>query len=154
MQIVGFNFTKVLAERKPTIGPKTSINTNIEFLDLSKEEIDILKDQEALKITFNFSVIYSDTPEKEKPKEKTSKEELGKISFEGVILLTSNSEEIKNLLKSWKKKEIPNNLKVPLFNLILKRCSTKALDLEEQLNLPSHIPFPQITLKPKEGQSS
>lgn len=150
MQVVGFNFTKVLAERQPEISPKTSINTNIEFLDLSKEEINLLKDQEVLKVTFNFSVDYSSSEKSEEKKERSSKEALGKISFEGLILLTTTDEEIKSILKSWKKKEIPSHLKVPLFNLILKKCSTKALELEEQLNLPPHIPFPQITLKPKE----
>ena len=38
MQIVGFNFIKVWAERKPTIDTALSINTNIEFLDIEEDE--------------------------------------------------------------------------------------------------------------------
>ena len=54
MQIIGFNLTKVLAERSPDF-TRSAINTNIEFSNVEKEKVDLLKDAEAIKISFKFS---------------------------------------------------------------------------------------------------
>ena len=58
--------------------------------------------------------------------------------------MSASKEDSKTLTKSWKKNEIPDGTKIPLFNVILKKCTTKALQLEEELLLPSHIPMPQL----------
>ena len=136
MQVIGFNLKKILAQRSLNFqrGP---INTNIEFTNVEKEKVDMLKDLEALKMSFIFSVNYSDQEKKDELKH-------GEISFEGNILLSSTKEESKDIQKSWKKKQIQENVRIPLINFILKKCSVKALALEEDLNLPSHIPFPQV----------
>jgi hypothetical protein len=135
MQLIGFNLKKIKAEKSPNY-KRSSINTNIEFTDVIKEKVDLLKEATAIKISFIFSVVYSDAEDKETV--------LGEISFEGEIVFSADKEETKDITKAWKKKTIPENLKIPLFNFILKRCSTKALTLEEHLNLPSHIPFPPV----------
>ena len=136
MQVIGFNLKKILAERSTNFqrGP---INTNIEFTDVDKEKLDMLKDLEAIKISFVFSISYADQEKKEELKH-------GQVSFEGDIILSSTKEEVKNITKSWKKKQIEEDTRIPLINFILKKCSTKALILEDDLNLPAHIPFPQV----------
>ncbi len=136
MQVIGFNLKKILAQRSIDF-QKGPINTNIEFTDVEKEKVDMLKDIDALKISFVFSVNYSDQEKKEELKH-------GEVSFEGNILLSSTKDESKEIQKSWKKKQIQDSVRIPLINFILKKCSVKALSLEEDLNLPSHIPFPQI----------
>mgnify|MGYP001576040919 FL=1 len=50
----------------------------------------------------------------------------------------------KEFIKSWKNKEIPKDRMINLYNFILKKCSVRALQLEEDLNLQPHIPFPQV----------
>ncbi len=144
MQVIGFNFTKIMAERPTESVRGATINTNIEFANIENENLPLLKDQSALKITFKFSVNYIDAGQKK----ETS---LGNILFEGVILIATPPAVAKELLKNWKKKELTHAAQLPLFNLILRRCTLKALDLEDQVGLPTHIPLPHLSPKTDEG---
>lgn len=138
MQIIGFNFTKIMAD-SPKKVTKTNIVTNIEFKDLAKEEVNLMQNKsEAVEVSFLYSLTYENSDGKD-PKEK-----IGEVSFEGKILLSVSDDELKNILKAWKKKELPNDFKVPLFNLILKKCTPKAVYLQDEVNLPSHIPMPRL----------
>jgi len=148
MKLLGFNFTKINAEKKLEF-KSTAINTDIEFLEIEKDKIEMLKDSEIIKISFRFAVNYKEEAEKEEKKE-TKQENSGKISFEGTILFSTDKEESKEILKAWKKKEIPPQFKVSIFNLILNKCSIKALSLEEDLNLPYHVPLPKVQIQPKQ----
>ncbi|MEK6889544.1 MAG: hypothetical protein AABW80_05565 [Nanoarchaeota archaeon] len=142
MKVIGFNFTKVSANRKPQLLKRLVINTNIEFLEIEKEKIEMLKDLDPLKIDFRFSVVYQNQEQANQKKEKEDKD--AEVSFDGNIVLSADKEEAKDILKSWKKREVPQTLKISLFNLILKRCSVRALALEEELGLPLHVGIPQI----------
>ncbi|MEK6855784.1 MAG: hypothetical protein AABX66_01350 [Nanoarchaeota archaeon] len=147
MQVISFNFIKVQAERKPTVDNSLNINTNIEFLNVEKEKVEILKDSEPIKISFKFTIIYS-------KKEDKKENEQAKLSFEGFMVILANNEEIKEILKEWKKKQIPQNIRIPLFNIILKKCSLRALQLEEEINIPTHMPFPQISQANSQQQTN
>lgn len=136
MRIIGLNFTKILAEKSPDF-KLAEINTNIEFEDIAKEDVGLPKeDSESLKITFKFSVNYSDKEKKDSKK--------GEVVFQGNILLLASKEESKELLKSWKKKELPDQFRISLFNFLLQKCSLRALQLEEEIGLPLHFPLPQL----------
>jgi hypothetical protein len=134
-----------LAEKYKELKPNTSINTNIDFVDVQKDEINISQAVDVIKIAFKFTIAYSDPEIK---KEKDAKE--AEIILHGAMVLTTNEDESKDLLKSWKKKEVPENYKISLFNLILRKCSLKSLQLEEELGLPSHMPLPQLRPQPKQ----
>ena len=54
MQVIGFNFTKISAEREDKL-ERYSLNTNIEFTNLEKEEVELLKDSNAIKNQEIFS---------------------------------------------------------------------------------------------------
>lgn len=133
MRILGFNFEKISSERKKPLTGEIKINSNITINKIEEEKIDIMKEQ-ALKFNFTFSITYS---------------EAANVVFEGFVVANVEKEEYKEILKEWKKKKIPDKYRIPLFNSILARCSTKALQLEEDLNLPPHIPMPQI--RPKDS---
>lgn len=139
MNILGLNFTKISAERSGDV-LQTTVNTNIEFLEVEKEKLEILKDAEPLRVKYLFSITYNKG-------EGKKQEKVAEIIFEGTLLLSATLEESKEVLKSWKKKELSNNFKVPLFNLILKKCSIRALALEEELGIPSHVPLPRLQPK-------
>lgn len=143
MKIVGFNFTKISSWRSPDF-KRTPISTNIEFKDIEKEKLEILTDQEALKVLFNFSIVYQD---KEAKKEEDKQ---GEVSFEGFLVLVATKEEAKDIQKNWKKKKLSPALQIPLYNFILKKCTPKAVFLEDELNLPSHMPIPQVSAQKKE----
>ena len=139
MQIIGFNFTKILAEKSPDF-ERSGLNTNIEFTNVIEEKVPILKDSESIKVSFKYSLIYSTQDEKKKEKE----EKKGEVTFEGNIVLAVNKEEAKSLQKDWKKRKLPESIKIPLFNLILRKCSIKAAQLQEDVSLPIHLPIPKI----------
>jgi len=149
MKVIGFNFTKISASKSPEF-KRPEISTNIEFTNLEKEKLEMLKDDEAIKINFKFSVNYDKPKDKEKKEAKDSKGDLGSIQFEGLIVLTASKEESKSLTKSWKKKQIAPSVQIPLYNFILNKCSPKAVSLEDELSLPIHLPIPQI--KPKQQE--
>ena len=142
MQIIGFNFTSLSSEKKDEFEIGNSHRTGIEFLDVKKEEKSLIREKETLSVKYQYKLSYFF---EEKKKEKITAE----IVIEGNILFAAEKDEASNLLKGWKKKKIDPQIRIPLFNVILRRCSPKALFLEEELNLPSHIPMPQV----KPGQS-
>ena len=114
------------------------------FTNVEREKVELLRDTEAIKTSFKFAIFFKD-PEKKL-------ESQNEVSFEGSILLALEKEEAKEFLKAWKKKEVPKDKVLPLYNFILKKCSVRALQLEEELGLPSHIPFPQIKNLPAARQ--
>ena len=143
MNVIGFNFTKMSAEKMSQTKP-SNINTNIEFIDVEKDKVEILKDSEAANISFKYSLNYEARTDDKKQNPKKH----GEVVFEGRITLSLNKEESKNLTKSWKKKKLPNDIKLPLFNLILRRCTPKTIYLQDEVNLPTHIPMPKIAPRP------
>jgi hypothetical protein len=143
MNIIGFNFTKITGEKSKTFKTPFSIDTNIEFTSIEKEKLTILKEVEPITASFKFSLNYIEI---ENDKGKKGQKQ-GEICFEGVLLLSANKEEAKDLLKSWKKNEIADPLRQPLFNTLLKRCTLRALPLEEELGLPLHINIPMLEFK-------
>jgi hypothetical protein len=138
MQIIGFNFTKITAEKKPEFKRGNSHRTNIEFLDIKKEDTSLLMNQHTIAVNYKYSLSYF---HEEKKKEKITAE----IILEGNILFAADEKESAEILKDWKKKAIPQGVKIALFNTILRRCSPKALLLEEEINLPPHLPIPQVS---------
>ncbi|MDP4038998.1 MAG: hypothetical protein Q8P57_00230 [Candidatus Pacearchaeota archaeon] len=144
MKIIGFNISGINAYKNPNF-TNPSISTNIEFTNVEKEKLEILKDQDALKTTFKFSVTYKNN------KEKESKNQ-GEVSFEGFLALALSKDESKEFTKAWKKKEVPERAVIPLYNFILRKCSVKALQIQEDLSLPSHMPIPQVKSMPNQNQ--
>ena len=138
MRVIGFNFTKISGEKSNEFNPEFSINTNLNISDIKEEKAEVLKDFEVIKVSFKFEVTYNSKEKKEV--------KFGEVALAGEFVFSSDK-DAKDLLQSWNKKSdktIPEDFKVPLFNLIMRRCTTKALELEESLNLPFHIPFPQV----------
>ena len=131
MRVIGFNYTKLHAERQPTQEQTKKITTNIEFIDVEKDAIDVIKEGEVIKVSFKYGVLYE-------PKN-------AEIGCEGAVLLLINKEMSKETIKLWKKKKIEDKLKLPLLNLILNKCTLKAFQLEEDLGLPTHLKLPSVS---------
>ncbi|MAG59473.1 hypothetical protein CMO96_01645 [Candidatus Woesebacteria bacterium] len=133
MNVIGFNFTKMEASRSSEFKPGFTITTDIEFTDVKEHTLEVLKDNKAMVISFLYRINYME-----------KKKEVATIYFEGDITLSVTNDEIKEITKQWKKKKLPNTFKIPFFNLILKRCTPKALIIEEDIGLPNHLPLPKI----------
>jgi hypothetical protein len=145
MQILGFNFTKISAEKFPDFKGKANAGINIDFSNVKKEKLDLIKDLETYKSDFKLNISYSDI----ETKDKKTNSKLGEIIFGGNILIGISKEDPKEVAKAFRSNEIPIKIKEFFLNFILTKCATKALDLEDQLHLPLHIPFPQVKLQEK-----
>lgn len=139
MKVIGFNFTKIAAEKLKHDIKKMAISTNVKFLEIEKDKADVIKD-ELVKVYFQYGLNYEDQNNK-------NEKDLGNITFEGKITLSVSGSEAKDLLKSWKKKDLPENFKIPIYNLILRKCTPRALSLQDEVELPFHMSMPRIGRK-------
>jgi hypothetical protein len=138
MKIVGFNFNKISVKKDDKVRPKElKMNTNMEIEDLTQTNSDLFKSkEELLVISFKYDIKYEP--------------DFAKVSFKGKVIVSIEPKESKQILKQWKKKEIPEEFRMAIFNVILNKANVKALQLEEELNLPFHVPMP--TLRPQEKE--
>lgn len=132
MKLVGLDFKKISVEKFSKTAENIKINTNIDISDIGKLKSDLLKEgEDLLEIGFKYEITYEP--------------DMAKIELNGRVLLTVDSKEGKNILRDWKKKKLADEFKLSLFNIILKKSSIKALELEEDMNLPYHIQLPRLT---------
>ncbi len=139
MRIIGFTLQKISIERKKDIKGKLEIKSDMHIEDVEKENIDIAGD--ILKFSYIYQINYEPS--------------YAEIIFKGTVLVVPDkSEDIKKVLKEWKKKKMPDEIRVFLFNFIMAKCNLKALQLEEDLALPPHIPLPRITPQQTQQQAN
>lgn len=139
MKIVGLNYTKIAGEKQKKAS-KSEISTDISFIDVTKEDVTI-KDREVVLVSFSYTLSYKNQEKKD--------EKLGHVEFQGSIAVSLFPEEAKEMWKLWKKKEMSDAMRLPIFNFILRKCTAKALMLQDELGLPTHIPLPRLNLEPK-----
>jgi hypothetical protein len=139
MKFVGFEFTKFYAEKTSESQGEVAVNTNVNISSVEKIETSFGKDKEDIfKIKFSYSIEY--------------KPEFAKIELTGTIVIALDTKTSKELSKGWEdKKFIPDSINYNVFNLILKKSNIKSLELEDELNLPNHIPLP--TIKKEDNKS-
>ena len=100
-----------------------------------KEKISITKD-EALKINFTFVINYEPN--------------FANVEFKGHVVALPDKDEMKKILKEWKDKKLPEGIKTGIFNFIMSKCNIKALTLEDEMGLPTHVPMPRLSPKKQE----
>lgn len=135
MTVIGFNFRKITAEKGPTSSGKISIANNVSLKNVEEASIPVgNKKQKALKFTYEFVTTYE-------PK-------AGAIKIEGEVVYLSQEDVVEKTLKEWKKnKKIDNEMLTPILNTILAKCSVKGLLISQDLNLPSPMQLPRVTVK-------
>lgn len=131
MKLAGFNFNKLSVEKYSDNYSDLKINTNIDVLEIGEVKSEIFKLKEQM-IAISFKNILNYEPK------------IAKIEFTGNLILGVEPKIAREILKDWKEKKIPPEFRVSLFNVILRKCHVKALELEEDLNLPLHIQMPSI----------
>jgi len=133
MAVFGFNLNKILIEKQEgkKLG-KIEVRSKMEITSVKKEEVELTKDKDVLKFNFDFKLTYMP--------------DLATIEFKGHVLVMSEPEATKKILEDWKKEKINDNLKVMVYNVIWEKCNVKALELEEDFNLPHHIPLGRVSL--------
>lgn len=136
MKIIGFNYAKVSAERAIKWEPGKKINADIQFIDIVRDDTEMLKSGGVVRVEFKFIVTYE-------PKNAV-------IALEGFVFLNMEPNVVKDTLKFWsKKKELTEDLRAALIRFLWRKCNLKAFQLEEELNIPIHLQLPQIAIKPQ-----
>ena len=136
MRILGFNFTKISGEKGIKPLKEVNVNSNIDIKEIKEADSDILKSKDKiLGIKFVYDLAYEP--------------DVAKLSIEGVLILSIDPKEAKDILKDWKDNIISDNFKINVFNIIMRKSNLKALTLEEDLNLPLHISFPVLRKQEK-----
>ena len=134
MTVVGFNFTKVNAEKKQAIKGKININNNVTIKNIEEIDLAFGKDQKGLKFRFEFIAKYDP--------------EVASINLEGEVVYMIKVDEAKDILTMWKKeKKIAPGVMSKVLNTTLTKCNIQALILSNDLNLPAPIPLPKVGIK-------
>ena len=132
MKLVGFNFKKVSAEKLKDGVREVKINTKIDISSIDSLKSDLIKiKDEPIKVDFVYSVTYEP--------------DFAKIELAGSMVLSVEPKLAREILKGWKDKEINEDFRVFIFNVILRKSIIKALTLEDELNLPTHISLPSLS---------
>ncbi|MEK6827697.1 MAG: hypothetical protein AABX99_04405 [Nanoarchaeota archaeon] len=132
MRLVGFNFNKISIEKFKELGGELKFNTKIDISSISPLKSDLIKiKDEPIKIDFVYSILYEP--------------EFAKLELAGTIILSVEPKIAREVLRGWKDKELNEDFRLFIFNIILRKANIKALSLEEELNLPPHIPLPTLS---------
>jgi hypothetical protein len=132
MRLVGFDFKKISIERFKDQAEDLKFNTKMDISAIDTIKSDIFKTkEELLKIEFNYSVMYEP--------------EFAKVELTGSIILAVEPKVAREVLRGWKDKQTSEEFRIYMFNIILRKSNIKALQLEDELGLPLHIPLPSLS---------
>jgi len=134
---MGFNFTKISVEKFSDKAEDLKLTTNINIEDLKEVKTASFKiKEEIIAVKFMYSINYEP--------------QYAKIEMVGNVVFGVEPKQAREILKQWKDKKTPEEFRMVLFNTILRKTNIKALQLEEEMNLPLHMSMP--SLKPQEKQ--
>ncbi len=134
MKLIGFNFTKISVEKMGKISKDLKIDTSINIDSIDEVKNEMIKSKDLfLNIKFNYKINYN-------PK-------IALIDLSGNIAISVDSKLGKEIVKDWKSKKIDDNTRITIFNAILRKSNIKALQLEEEMNLPPHFQLPSLKAK-------
>ena len=140
MKILGISFTKLNAEKFSIDTKGIKIGTHIDLSEIREVKTDIfLSKEKVLGIKFSYGIDYEPN--------------FAKIKLAGNILISVDEVNFNQILEGWKEKNLPDDFRLNIFNLILKKSSLKALQLEEELNIPLHISMPFLKSQDKSQDS-
>lgn len=139
MTVIGFNLKKILVERKTLVRGNVKVGTKLNILDLKEEKAKIMNDKDVLSCDFEFIIQYTGI--------ENNKGDVADVIFEGNVLYLVDPKETKKIVEGWKKKDIPQEMRVKIMNTILAKCNVKALVLEDEIGLPPHLPLPKFKKK-------
>ena len=137
MRIAGFNFKKISVEKTGERAEDLKINTKVDIskIEFLKQEFVKTKD-DIIQIDFEYIVNYDPN--------------FAKIEIIGQVIVALDPKDAREAVKHWKDKEMSDDLRLSLFNIILRKSNIKALELEDEMNLPLHIPFPPLKIDHKQ----
>ncbi len=133
MAMVGFSFTKITADRKPTGNQPVNIESNAGITMVTEMPV-IEAKKMVLKFEFTFIVKYEPNA--------------GNITLFGEIVELYDKEFGSMVLDYWKtEKKIHAEVMQEVFNTVLSKCNTEAIIIGRDLGLPSPVKMPRVDVK-------
>jgi hypothetical protein len=140
MNLMGFNFSRISVEKTNKKSEDMKISANVKLEDIKEVKANSLKTKESiLGVLFSYTVKYG---------------EVANIDLAGSIVLSIDQKLSKKVLKEWKEKKIADEFRIPVLNLVLAKSNVKALQLEEEMNLPYHLPMPRVNAEKSSDEKS
>ncbi len=135
--IVGFHFTKLLVERHQPIQGKVNVRNDLTIKDVKEQPLTGVKgSHKTVSFQFAFTVSYA-------PK-------IADIILVGDVYYSAEPKKTGEILATWKsKKKVSADVSLEILNYALQRCNIRALEMAQELNLPTHIPMPRVNLQQK-----
>ncbi|MBU0758514.1 MAG: hypothetical protein KKF44_10690 [Nanoarchaeota archaeon] len=132
MTVIGFNFTKMLVEKKNQTSDKIDIANNVVIKEIKEAKLNMGSSKKpGLEFTFEFTSKYNPN--------------IALIELTGKIVYMDNEDKVKSVLDLWSKsKKIDKSLLGPIYNAILARCNVEAIVLSRDMQLPPPIPMPKV----------
>ncbi|PLW80321.1 hypothetical protein C0585_03320 [Candidatus Woesearchaeota archaeon] len=136
MSIIAFNFTKISAEKKQAKkASKIEIQNNVAIKEIGEPGLNLASgDNVAVKVEFEFETKFEP--------------EMGNIVIAGNLISLEKKDAGEKLLNGWKDgKKVDAELMKPIMNSILAKANVQALIMSRDVNLPSPIQLPKVTIK-------
>jgi len=132
MAVVGFNFTKMNAERKKPFMGKINIANNVAITSVDEHTLNFGKEKQGgLKFTFEFTSKYEPA--------------IGSILIEGEVIYMNEPSKVKQAIDEWKKsKKVSKEIMTEILNNVLDRTNIQALVLSKDMNMPPPVPLPKV----------
>ena len=130
IRFAGFNLNKLSIEKKEK-KEDIKLDTNIDISNISETKVNGIGVTDFfISVDFIYTINYNP--------------DFANLEFKGNLLFSMDSDTAEKILKEWENKKISEDFKLLLFNIILKKSNIKALQLEDEFNLPLHIPLPSL----------
>ncbi len=139
MKIIGFTITKISAEKKKSSGGKLEIKNSMSIDNITEDKAEVFN-KPLLKFDFSYRIGYEPG--------------FAEILISGTVLGLDDNDESKAILKEWKDKKFTSDVKITILNYIVNECLLRALNLEKELGLPPHMPFPKLKKETKNASST
>jgi len=133
MAVIGFNFTKIAAQKLSNKTGKVQVNNNIAIKSIDESSFSGDEKRKAIRVTFRYDGVYE-------PK-------IAHLQFEGDVILMLEKKVAEELIKGWKEKKAPVKPLSSAMNHVLERCNIEGVILARDMNLPSPIPLPKVNAK-------
>lgn len=133
MAVIGFNFTKIAAQKLSNKTGKVQVNNNIAIKSIEQSNFSGDEKRKAIRVVFRYDGVYE-------PK-------IAHLQFEGDVILLMENKEAEELVKGWEEKKAPVKSLSSAMNHVLERCNIEGVILARDMNLPSPIPLPKVNEK-------
>jgi hypothetical protein len=139
MTIIGFTFTKMVAQKNDVHAEKINVQNNIGVLQVQEKSITIGSTQNAtLVVTYTYDLTYQPA--------------LGSIKIEGEITFMLPTAQVATIVKEFKeKKSIPAQLMEQVIKTVFAKCQIQSIVLARDLNLPSPVPLPKLQVNKQQA---